>query len=103
MENTYPNIEPEEFYNWVRDCKERMKWDPRWVNATLLAQEADSDTLAMLTPKPKIPMVSAREFVVKTNYVGKTPDGYLIVGSSTTHADRPETKDFVRGNFFLIS
>ena len=103
LENTYPNIEPEEFYNWVKNSKERLNWDPRWVNASILSTDGDTEILSMMTTKPPIPMVSAREFVVKTAYLGQTGDGYLIVGSSTTHAAKPETKDNVRGHFYLIS
>jgi len=36
LETIYPNIEPENFFDFVGDTNSRMKWDSRWVGASMI-------------------------------------------------------------------
>ena len=64
-EHWFPDVEPEELWKMVGDVENRLRWDDKWVDGRILEEREDSTVVYFKTPKPPIPMISAREMVIK--------------------------------------
>jgi hypothetical protein len=65
QECVFPNIEPEKLFEILSNIEIRLKWDERWEKGEILEQDGDVTVFWGQSPKPPIPMVSAREMVTK--------------------------------------
>ena len=98
IECIYPFIEPEDCFNLLADIRSKLNNDDRFQNGEILEDRGDSFIAYWKTPKPPIPMVSAREFLQD---IYKVKDGmgegrHFGGSMSVEHPSKPVTKDNVR-------
>ena len=61
LEQTIPKIEPEALFDLISNVKNRMKWDERWIDGSIVEEKPDGSlVIYYLTPKPPVPLMSSK-------------------------------------------